>query len=68
MALTSTAFMAAPGGFSATLSGKLDKVDCSQILAAVLKADKQLLGHIRMGPSATNIQVDWINILGPLQG
>jgi len=57
MALASTAFMAAPGGFSATLSSKLDKIDCSQILRAVLVADKQLLGHIRMGATAHNIEV-----------
>lgn len=60
MALGSTAFMAAPGGFSATLSNKLDKVDCSQVLAAVLKGDKQILGHIRMGPVGRNIEVNWI--------
>lgn len=60
MAITSTAFMAAPGGFSSTLSVKLDKVDCSQVLAAVLKADKQLLGHIRMGATAHNIEVNWV--------
>jgi hypothetical protein len=52
--------MAAPGGFSATLSGKLDKVDCSQVLSAVLQADKALLGHIKMGPVAANIEVNWI--------
>jgi len=62
MALTSTAFMAAPGGFSATLSNKLDRIDCSQVLSAVLKADKQLLGHIRMGPVAANIEVNWIKL------
>ena len=60
MALTSTAFMAAPGAFSATLSSKLDKVDCSQVLAAVLKADRQLLGHIRMGEVGHNIEVNFI--------
>lgn len=58
--VTSTGFMAAPGGFSTTLSAKLDKVDCSQILRAVLIADKQLLGHIKMGIPGKNIQVDWI--------
>jgi len=52
--------MAAPGGFSSTLSVKLDKVDCSQVLAAVLKADKQLLGHIKMGETGSNIEVNWI--------
>ena len=60
MALTSTSFMAAPGGFNITLANKLDKIDCSQILAAVLVADKALLGHIKMGNMGTNIQVDWI--------
>lgn len=60
MALASTGFMAAPGGFSSTLSNKLDKIDCSQVLSAVLKADKQFLGHIRMGMPATNIEVNWI--------
>jgi len=58
--MTSTSFMAGPGGFSATLSNKLDKVDCSQILRAVLIADKTLLGHIRMGAPATNIECNWI--------
>jgi hypothetical protein len=52
--------MAAPGGFSATLSNKLDKIDMSQVLAAVLKGDKQLMGHIRMGAPAHNIEVNWI--------
>jgi hypothetical protein len=60
MTIASTGFMAAPGGFSATLSNKLDKIDCSQVLSAVLKGDKQLLGHVRMGPTAHNIEVNWI--------
>jgi hypothetical protein len=50
----------AEGGFSSALLTKLDKVDCSQILAAVLKADRELLGHIKMGPVAENIEVNWI--------
>jgi len=58
--MTSTQFMAAPGAFSTTLSNKLDKVDCSQILRAVLIADKQLLGHIRMGAPVNNIEFNWI--------
>ena len=58
--MTSTAFMAAPGGFSSTLANKLDKIDCSQVLSAVLKADTALLGHLRMGPSGANIEVNWI--------
>jgi hypothetical protein len=60
-ALTSTQFMTAPGGFNdTTLIRKLDKIDCSQVLSAVLLADKALLGHIKMGPVATNIEVNWI--------
>lgn len=58
--MTSTNFMAAPGGFSSTLSTKLDKIDMSQVLAAVLVADKAILGHIKMGPVASNIEVNWI--------
>lgn len=58
--MLSTGFMAAPGGFSATLSNKLDKVDCSQVLRAVMVADKQLLGHIKMGPVGRNIECNWI--------
>ena len=61
MALTSTAFMAAPGGYSTTLSVKLDKIDCSQMLASVLVQDKALLGHIKMGPTGKNIEHNWIN-------
>ena len=60
MALASTAFMAGPGGYSTTLSAKLDKVDCSQVLAAVLVADTNLLGHIKIGPAAENIETNWI--------
>jgi len=60
MAIASTGFMAAPGFFSSTLAAKLDKIDCSQVLAAVLKADRQLLGHIKMGPVAHNIEFNWI--------
>jgi hypothetical protein len=59
MALTSTSFMA-EGGHSVTLSNKLDKIDCSQVLSAVLLKDTALLGHIRMGASAENIEVNWI--------
>jgi hypothetical protein len=60
MGLSSTNFMAAPGGWTSTLANKLDKIDCSQVLSAVLKADKQFLGHVKMGAPANNIQVDWI--------
>jgi len=60
MSLTSASFMTAPGGFSNTLSNKLDKVDCSQVLSAVLLSDTALLGHIRMGAPAENIEVNFI--------
>jgi Family of unknown function (DUF5309) len=60
MALASTAFMAAPGAWTSTLANKLDKIDCSQVLAAVLNADTALLGHIKMGPARTNIEINWI--------
>jgi len=60
MALASTSFMAAPGGFSATLANKLDKIDCSQVLAAVLLADKELLGHIKVGGAVHNLEHNWI--------
>ena len=60
MALTSASFMTGTGAWGSALSSKLDKIDCSQILAAVLMADKELLGHIKMGPPAANIEVNWI--------
>jgi hypothetical protein len=52
--------MAGPGGYGSILASKLDKVDCSQVLAAVLKSDRQLLGHIKMGATAKNIEFNWI--------
>jgi hypothetical protein len=52
--------MAAPGAYGSVLASKLDKVDCSQVLAAVLKADRAILGHIKMGPPAKNIEFNWI--------
>lgn len=60
MALSATDFMAAPGGFVSANMDKLDKIDCSQVLAAVLKADKELLGHIKIGPVGQNIETHWI--------
>ena len=62
MSLASTAFMAGAGGYGTTLATKLDKLDCSQVLAAVLLADKQLLGHIRVGAPGTTIEHNWINL------
>ena len=59
MALTSASFMGV-GGYTTVLLTKLDKIDCSQVLSAVLKADKELLGHIKMGPPAENREVNWI--------
>jgi hypothetical protein len=63
MAFTSTSFMSGPGGYtdiSTTMAAKLDKIDCSQILSAVLLKDTAILGHIRMGAPANNIEVNWI--------
>ncbi len=60
MAIASTSFMSGPGGFSSTLAAKLDKIDCSQALSAVLMADRALLGHIKMGSDARNIEYNWI--------
>lgn len=60
MAIASGSFMAAPGAYSSLLATKLDRIDCSQVLSAVLMADRALLGHIKMGPTAHNIQFDWI--------
>ena len=59
MALTSAAFMGM-GGYTTVLATKLDKIDCSQVLSAVLVADRQLLGHIKEGPAANNVEVNWI--------
>ena len=59
MAMTSASFMGI-GYYVTTFLSKLDKIDCSQVLSAVLKADKELLGHIKMGPAAENIDVFWI--------
>jgi hypothetical protein len=50
----------AEGGHSTTLSNKLDKLDMSQVLSAVLLKDTAILGHIRMGAAAQNIEVNWI--------
>jgi hypothetical protein len=60
MALASGNFMAGTGGYGTTLATKLDKIDMSQVLAAVLLADKQLLGHIRMGAAGTTIEHNWL--------
>ena len=60
MAIASGDFMAAPGMFTTALSSKLDKIDCSQVLSAVLKADRAILGHIKMGAVARNIEFNWI--------
>jgi len=59
MAMTSASFMGM-GGYTTVLASKLDKIDCSQILSAVLVADRQLLGHIKMGPTSSNVEVNWI--------
>jgi len=60
MTMTSTAFMADLGGYTSVGITKLDKIDCSQVLSAILLGDRELLGHIKMGAPAHNIRVDWI--------
>jgi len=60
MALTSLAFMTRTGGYTTTLANKLDKIDCSQVLEAVLLGDKATLGHIKMGKPGTTIEHNWI--------
>lgn len=56
MALASTAFMAAPGLYGTSL----DKIDCSDILAAILLSDTAILGQIPMKGVAKNIEHKWI--------
>lgn len=56
MALASTAFMAAPGLYGTNL----EKIDCSDILAAVLLSDTSILGQIPMKGVAKNIEHKWI--------
>jgi len=60
MAIASTSFIAAPGAYGTTLGAKLDKIDISQVLSAVLKADRALLGHIKMGETAKNVEFHWL--------
>jgi hypothetical protein len=60
MAIASGAWMNAVPAFGSTLAGKLDKIDCSQVLSAVLIADRAILGHIKMGANANNIEYNWI--------
>jgi len=60
MALASLSFMTRTGGYTTTLANKLDKIDCSQVLDAVLLADKATLGHIKIGTPGTTIEHNWI--------
>lgn len=60
MALASLGFMTRTGGYTTTLANKLDKIDCSQVLDAVLLADRAILGHIKMGKAGTTIEHNWI--------
>lgn len=57
---TSLAFMTRTGGYTTTLANKLDKVDCSQVLAAILLKDTALLGQIPVGPAGTSVEHNWI--------
>lgn len=60
MALASLAFMTRTGGYTTTLANKLDKIDCSQVLAAVLLKDTALLGQIPIGKAGTTIEHNWL--------
>lgn len=54
MALGSTGFMAAPGLYGTT--GQLDKLDVSDVLAAILLRDTATLGQIPMKGTVHNIE------------
>lgn len=56
MSLSSTSFMAAPGIFDSSL----DKIDCSDILSAILLKDTATLGQIPIKGKATNIEHKFI--------
>jgi hypothetical protein len=56
MALASTAFMAAPGLYGTNL----DKIDCSDVLAAILLSDTSILGAIPFKGNVNNIEHFWI--------
>lgn len=56
MALASTAFMAAPGLYGTNL----EKIDCSDILAAILLSDTSILGAIPFKGQVQNIEHFWI--------
>lgn len=56
MALASTSFMAAPGLYGTNL----DKIDCSDILAAILLSDTSILGAIPFKGQVQNIEHFWI--------
>ena len=60
MSLASLAFMTRTGGYTTTLANKLDKIDCSQVLAAVLLKDTALLGQIKVGSAGTTVEHNWI--------
>jgi len=60
MSLASLAFMTRTGGYTTTLANKLDKVDCSQVLAAVLLKDTGLLGQMKVGSPGTTVEHNWI--------
>jgi len=57
MAFTSSNFMAAPGLYGTT--GQLDKLDVSDVLAAILLKDTATLGQIAMSGSVKNIEHFW---------
>jgi hypothetical protein len=60
MSLSSLAFNTRTGGYTTTLANKLDKIDCSQVLASILLKDTALLGQIKIGSAGTTIEHNWI--------
>ena len=56
MALTSTDWMGSLGPYGTNL----DKIDCSDVLAAVLQKDAATLGQISVGKGVANTEFYWI--------
>jgi hypothetical protein len=60
MSLSSLAWNTRTGGYTTTLANKFDKIDCSQVLAAILVKDTALLGQLKVGAAGTTIEHNWI--------
>lgn len=56
MAVATTGFMAAAGLYGSNL----DKIDCSDVLAAILLKDTSFLKQIKMGSPVKNIEHFWV--------